>query len=271
MNRDARKIAVCFFGITRSLRHTIASIEENVLAPARLCGEVKIYAHFFRQKEIDNPRSGEVGELDTEEYRLLNPDWLQLEEPDTCLSRWNFEAIKGYGDHYYWNDGFRSMRNLMHQLHSLHEATGAVLADDADLCLFCRPDLRYHDSLGRHIQRGTKARHDLVQVPYWQPWHGLNDRFAIVTGREAIAAYGQRILLAQEFCQLGPQPLHAESLLKYAISKAGVRVKKFPERASRVRLDGTQAREIFNYPGTWKYRQKYGINFDRIMRVISRL
>lgn len=270
MTRNAgRPVAVCFFGITRSLTRTIASIEKNVLVPARTQGQVKVYAHFFQQKEVENPRSGEKGSLDQTEHRLLAPDWLQMEAPDTCLARWNFDGLKHYGDYRYWNDGFRSMRNLVHQLHSLHEVTEAVLADGAEQCLFCRPDLRYHDSLARPIRAALRARGDLVQVPYWQPWHALNDRFAIVSGRAAIAAYGQRIRLAHQFCAAGPRPLHSEQLLKYAIDEAGLAVRTIAARASRVRMDGTQVVEDFTYPGTVEFRRKYRVDINPVIRLIK--
>ena len=115
----------------------------------------KIYAHFFLQKEIDNPRSGEKGILDYEEYRLLPSDWLKLEEPDHCLAQWNFEGLKAWGDS--WQDEFRSLRNLIHQLHSLHTVTEAALADGTEVCLFCRPDLRHRRTPIRH-QPGKPSR-----------------------------------------------------------------------------------------------------------------
>jgi hypothetical protein len=58
------KIAVCFRGISRSLSHTIDSIRENVIAPSRAFGEVRVFTHLFDQKTINNPRSGEIGQLD---------------------------------------------------------------------------------------------------------------------------------------------------------------------------------------------------------------
>jgi hypothetical protein len=45
-----RKIAICIFRITRSLTFTIQNIVENVITPARELGEVKIFLHFFDQK-----------------------------------------------------------------------------------------------------------------------------------------------------------------------------------------------------------------------------
>ena len=113
------KIAICFRGISRSLTHTIESIRDNVFAPARELGEVKVFTHLFDQKEINNPRTGETGRLDTAEYQLLQSDWLTLEPPGECLAQHRFDALKSFGDP--WNDQFSSLRNLIHELHSLKQ------------------------------------------------------------------------------------------------------------------------------------------------------
>lgn len=248
----SRKVAVCFFGITRSLAHTRASIEAHVLTPTRKLSSPKIYAHFFLQREIDNPRSGEKGQLDHEEHRLLPIDWLKLEDPDLCLSQWNFEGLKAQGDS--WQDDFRSLRNLIHQLHSLNAVTEAALADAAEICLFCRPDLRYHDSLEPALTLALRTRGDCVLLPFWQAHGGQNDRFAICVGPKAIAAYGQRIRLAETFCRERAEALNSEFLLDFSLKRAGIPVRTIRARASRVRLDGVQRYEDFARP--WVSRVK---------------
>ena len=246
-------VALCFFGITRSLRFTLPSIEVNILQPltratATSGRQLRTYAHFFDQARIDNPRSGESGEMVSGEHLLLATDWLRLETPDLCLEAWKFEQIKTFGDR--WSDDFYSLRNLVHQLHSLRQATLVALESGAEIALFCRPDLRYHDSLGPAIARALhNPRRDLVQLPGWQSWAGLNDRFAVVSGRHAIRTYGCRIELALSFCQNLKRPLHAEELLLYAMDEGDVPLRTMCERASRVRLDGTEKAESFSLPG----------------------
>ena len=243
------RIAICFFGITRSLKHTIGSIEANVLAPARRAGDVTVLSHFFEQTRIDNPRSGEAADLDPEEHRLLPNDWLELEPPETCLERWDFEGLKAHGD--FWDDGFRSLRNLVHQQHSLHRVTTAALEADPDLVLFCRPDLYYHDSFEDQIARALRDRWPTVRLPDWQAWRGLNDRFAMARGQRAITSYGQRIEVAQQYCRWREAPLHAEGLLAHALRWRGVRVRTFPLRASRTRTNGDMIEENFT-PPPWR-------------------
>jgi hypothetical protein len=262
------RIAICFFGITRSLSHTLPSIEMNALGPARAAGSVRVYGHFFQERSLTEARSGESGALNPDEHRLLRPDWLQLEEPDDCLAQWDFEALKRYGD--CWNNEFRSLRNLVHQQHSLNLVTQAVLDDGAEICMFLRPDLRYHDSLAPAIARALRAARvgrNLVQLPDWQAWHGgHNDRFAIVAGSAAIAAYGKRAERMAEFCAVTGRPLHSEQLLRFALDRACVPVRTIRARASRVRLGGVEHAEDFQ--SAWaKERHRQIRRLNRVFRL----
>lgn len=214
----------------------------------------RIYGHFFLQAEIDNPRSGEKGPQDPEAHRLLPLDWVRLEEPELCLQAWGFDGLKAWGD--CWGDGFLSLRNLVHQLHSLRQVTLAALEDDADICLFCRPDLRYHDSLGPVLRRAIRAHSDKVFLPCWQAHGGQNDRFAIVAGQRAIAAYGRRIEQASAFCEARQAPLNSEHLLEFALRAAHISPTGITTRASRVRIDGTQRYEDFARPSVSLIKRK---------------
>lgn len=237
-------VAVCFFGITRSLGTTLSSIEENVLAPAREVGTLRVYAHLFRQEAIVNTRSGENGLVDLEEHRLLPCDWLELEEPEHCLPTWDFEGLKSAGDA--WSDDFRSLRNLVHQLHSLNRVTDIALSEGADLCVFARPDLYYHDSLAPTLHRAAVSRKDSVFLPFWGNWNGMyNDRFAICKGTQAISAYGKRIEDAKRFVSETGTPLHAEYLLRFRLDRARLKVRRLSARASRIRLGGRVQEEDF--------------------------
>ena len=111
------RIAVCFFGLSRSLRTTHESIRENVLDPCRRTGETVSLAHLYYQGRVTNVRSGEDAVLDPDDYRLLDLDavWLQFKVPAELASI--VERLKPFGDE--WNDGFSSLNNLIRQLYSL--------------------------------------------------------------------------------------------------------------------------------------------------------
>lgn len=248
------RIAVCFFGITRSLSHTLPSIEANMLGPAQATGcHVRRHAHFFDQAQIDNPRTGESGVLVQGEHDLLNLDQVTLEAPGDCLTQWDFEGLKSFGD--FWGTDFTSLRNLVHQLHSLNRVTGAALADGADIVIFARPDLEYHDSLAKPLRaavRAAQAGQTGVWLPWWQAWFGRNDRFAICVGQATIKAYGTRVTRMRDFCEQGPRPMHAEAFLSFVLEDAGVQVHPIGQRASRIRAGGQRADEEFLHPITRK-------------------
>jgi hypothetical protein len=238
------KIAVVFFGITRALRLTLPSITANLIDPARaIAQEVRLFGHFYRQSLIQNARSGEDGQLDPEEYRLLQLDQVELEEPGVCLDQYPMTEMQARGD--IWRDDFASFRNLVHQLHSLKRATLMAESYQPDIVIFARPDLFYHDSAAEHLDLLGRAHRSFVLVPDWSIWFGHNDRLALVKGAEGIAAYGKRADRMGEYCARGKR-LHSERFLKYALG--GQRVRTMHMRASRVRANGLQVLEDFT-PG----------------------
>ena len=237
------KIAVCFRGISRSLTHNIASIRDNVISPAKEFGEVKIFTHLYDQTEIDNPRSGEKGKLNSAEYHLLNSDWLSLESPDECLGYYNFEFLKSFGDP--WGDDFYSLRNVVHALHSLKQGWLAAQAWGADAYLFLRPDMFYHQSFSRVLADIQQKKRLGLCVPLWQGWNGCNDTFAIANTTAAARCYAERIDRVNNYCQLTGKPLSAELYLLDCLKEDKIPIWFMSLKASRVRFDGVFVRENF--------------------------
>jgi hypothetical protein len=236
-----KSAAVCFFGITRSLRYTHGSILRNVIEPLEGRASVRIYGHFFDQERIANPRSGEEGALDREDHRFLSFDSLEREAENPAAVQALFDELTPFGDS--WEDGFRSVRNLSHQLYSLKRVTQAALKDAPDLVIFVRPDLAYHDTLADVYDRALAAQSSVLLIPDWQEHGGRNDRFAIAVGVAAAESYGCRFDRATDY--VGPgTPLHSEKLLSHATSD--VEVQTIPHRASRIRFNGNINPEDFH-------------------------
>ena len=241
------QIAICFFGITRSLRFTAPSIERNVIQPARQLGNARIYAHFFEQSAAKQANGQSEGQFDLTDARLLRPDWLETEPPDQCLSLWGLQSLQEFGDR--WDDDFRSLRNMVHAMHSLHSVTTKALGDDPDVVVFVRPDLAYKDSLAPVIRQAIEMRSG-VFLPRWQSWGGLNDRFAIAGDRSAAEAWGLRARDMLEYCRQSSEPLHAERLLAFALRSRNVPVHPIDARAARVRASGRKVWENYGDEST---------------------
>jgi hypothetical protein len=229
-----------FFGLTRSLPHTAGAIRSGFYEPLRDDGIVTLRAgHFNLPQTIDNPRSGEFDILpDRAESALLELDLCWVEPQVHAAIAAEFALARGFVDAF--GDQYRSLANLCHQLRSLERLWSLLEllgAGEEDLVLLLRPDLLYLDMFDPvlHLAPLLDGRADLI-VPGWQSWGGYNDRFAFCTGRTA-KLYATRIRLFSEAC-LAMRGMHAESFLRFAIQRYGLRVVATDLRAVRVRANG---------------------------------
>lgn len=243
---SSKNVFLCFYGITRSLSFTVDSIKRNIIN--QLPPDVTIGGHFFNQKTINNVRSGEHGALIQDEWKLLPFDWIELSDPLEFQSNELFSQISDYGDT--WEDGYASLKNLMHQLYSLKMVTNWCLEHGAEIVVFARPDLLYHNSIHETFSRAFIEEKATTFLPLWQPHNGVNDRFSICVSRSAIIAYGKRYCRMLEFCRALETSLDSEQLLKYSLENSEIRLRSAAIKASRVRLDGTIKEESFSLSRT---------------------
>jgi hypothetical protein len=241
------RIAIALFGIPRGSDVTMPVIAENIIGACRASGETRIFYHLYKQSRVTNARSGDDASISAAAYAPFERFQGELEPPDICLSRWHYDIVRRFGDHY--RDDFQSVRNLLHQLHSLRRVTRVVEAWGPDVVVFVRPDLLYHQPLSGAAIASASRDALYCRIPDWQWWGGYNDRFA-VCGRRAASAYGRRAELAIEFSLRTGRPLHAERLLRYALRRQRAAVRLTRMRASRVRMNGRIVDEDFSWSRT---------------------
>lgn len=255
---SSRRFAVGFFGIPRSLKWTLRSIEDNVISPLREAGELNVFAHLYNQKEINNPRSGENVFVDQSDYGLLKCDEVILEDSGECLGHRKYQDILTYGDP--WGDEGKSLSNLVHQLNSLQRLSRLVESAKPDVVVLARPDLLYHDSLLpaclEHLQLPSRS----ITVPDWQWYDGVNDRCAIC-GYEAFLAYANRVDRIFEYLREGAGGLHSESFLFYCLNRSRIRIYPGRFRASRVRSNGFVVQENFRPVSASKKFRRLFVNW----------
>ena len=241
------RIALAVFGIPRGASLTFAPLMKNVVAQAGKAGDVALFGHFYDVREIDNSRSGEHGTLGAENFLAFADFNIRTEAPGECLAAYDLAAIRSHGD--YYGDDFRSVNNLVHQLHALKMVSERIRLHDPDVVLFVRPDLFYHDPFPAWMIADAARHPDRCYLPHWQWWGGYNDRFAIC-GRKAFLHYGSRIDHILDYCSRGHRPLHAERLLRETMRAGGIRLRHLPVRASRVRLGDLVKTENFDARAT---------------------
>jgi len=236
-----------FFGLTRSLHHTADAIRTGIYEPLQKAGVTTLRAgHFNLPETITNPRSGEFAIVpDRAESALLELDLCWVEQQrDTAIAA-EFAIARALPDAL--GDGYRSLANLCHQLHSLQRLWSLLQllgVDDRDIVLLLRPDLLYLDMLDPwlHLSPLLEGRADWI-VPGWQSWGGLNDRFAFCSGRAA-QMYATRMSLFPEGC-LSLRGMHAERFLQFVAQYRQLRVAFTDLRAARLRANGLIAANDF--------------------------
>ncbi len=130
-----KSVAICFFGLPRALEHPAPSIAEHLIAPLKAKSEAVCLAHLYRSS-IDPAQNSSA---------LLPLENCLTDTPEDVFARWPMGDILSCGD--YWYNNGASLRNLVLQLHSLHEVTELAVRSGAEHCFFVRPDLLCHDSL----------------------------------------------------------------------------------------------------------------------------
>lgn len=238
------RIGIVFYGIPRGGGQAYPAIVENIIIPASELGQIQVRYHFYNQKHVYNPLSAEIGPLPASDYAPFLCHKGELSAPEIIYNSFDVKHVFSFGDA--WGDGFISTSNLLRQLYSLQRVAVKILEFEPELVVFARPDLLYHDSLAGPILLASEARnHSVARLPNWH-WAsgGYNDRFAICTGR-AIRSFGLRLQLVDSFLLETGGPLHSEVFLKYALDRALIAVRPFPQTASRIRIGGRVVCEKF--------------------------
>jgi len=258
-NRLPPRIAIVCYGLPRSLRWTLRSIETNVRAPLSRHFRIDVALHSYIHNETySNPRTLEDNiQLDNDEWKALRPDIFKLESVATVKTQQEetLRAIADFGDP--WKDNLKSLSNILLALHSLEQATLLVLASNQkyDGALILRPDLYYLDPIDvvsfRDAIQQSSTRATLM-FPCWQSWWGVNDRF-MYGDFEYIMAIGRRIRAVKTYCETTHSALHSEKFLKWFISNIDARESPnrslalmcTNQRAIRIRSNGATRRELF--------------------------
>jgi hypothetical protein len=256
------KIAIGFYGITRSLGSTINSIRENIIDPCRNYADTQVFAHFYNQKNIENPRTLESGQLDQNEWKLLSSDFCKIDEIGESEELELCAEVRKFGNA--WEDGGQSTANLIRQLLSLKRLTNNIYdIDKYDIIIYVRPDMFYHDPIPIASLQNSIMKNSIF-LPGWAFGGGVNDRFS-VCGSTAALVFGNRIDFALSYCRKYKSPLQSERFLLYQLAVNKIIIKFFDIRATRIRSNGIWSDEYF---GTGNSIKKVDV---KIKSIIARL
>lgn len=235
---EPRSVAICFWGITRSLKYTFSSIHRNlfkVLKDANI--KYDIYLHTYTVTEpYTNKRASEFNLiLDNDEYKWLNPKVCMVEQQSEVDKRLGFEAYRTKGDP--WEKDrtdFATLNNHIRSLWSLKQVTNLWLPykNDYTHIMYCRPDVEYLKPLD---VRWFDLLSSAVAMPNFSLHTDVNDRFLIAKPMQALV-YGNRFDGALEYSK--ENPLHSEKYLAHILMAAEIRWKHLNFIFNRVRANG---------------------------------
>ena len=233
------KIAIGFFGITRSLKYTIKSINErifNVLKTNNI--EYDIYIHTYHLTNYKNIRTREVikdCDVDNDEYKLLNANYIEIDDQEEIETRINLLLYRTHKDP--WNTNYNSVDNFILAQYSKLRLTKMIEKNNTyyDYVLFMRPDCRYLDNLP--IQYLHLINNNSIIIPNFHLYGVIpfNDRFCI-SNMKTYKIYGEVFNLLLNISK--KKPLHSETIIGEIMNNNKLNIIRVPFNFTRVRFNG---------------------------------
>ena len=118
------KVAIIFWGLTRSLKYTHKSIKINILNVLDLYNiDYDIYMHTYKvEAPYSNKRSREFGvKLNFDEHKLIKPKIFISDNLSDVVSEIDFTQYRKNVDP--WYDGFKSQNNFILAMYSKKKIT----------------------------------------------------------------------------------------------------------------------------------------------------
>lgn len=199
------KIAVCYWGMTRSVKQTYPSHFEHFYHILKQRGiEYKVFLHTWktRQKNYVIWEHETTVPVDYEEYRLLLPDYFAIDDQDEFLNGLDFcdyfsnELYETYGGDtpHEWKP--QLIKNHLCALESQKRVFRMVSQTDErfDYVVFLRPDVLITNDFCVDQLAGDFD----ILLPSYDHFEGYNDRFAVLPLR-LCPLYANRIDEIKDF------------------------------------------------------------------------
>jgi len=240
-----KRIAICYWGMTRSLRHVYKTHEEKLFSVLRAAGyDIDIYIHSWKtEKNLIWQHSSPVP-IDYEEYKLLNPTKYKLDEQSTFLdsiafSDYFYEDLwKKHGNDRIFGEWIPELvRNHLCALESQKRVTQMMMSsgNPYEYVLYMRPDVEVHNNFP--VECLTKLQPMDCCIPNYQHYVGYNDKFAAMR-YEDCKEYSHRIDEIIDY-RKNIGNIRAERYVHYILTKYYKNIHQIDFKFTIVRPDGT--------------------------------
>lgn len=220
------KVALCFWGLARSLRITYKSIENRVLKVLKRNKiPYKIFMHTYEVNSLlNNSRTGERGvKLNNKEYKILNADYVEVDNQEEVKKKLNLKQYRTKRDP--WNTGYKSVDNFVLAMYS-KKRLWEIIEKSGENCthyIFLRPDVKYRNNL--MIKWLRKINNQQILIPLANQYKfRFNDRFAICK-YEVAKIYSNLYPYMLKYSKI--KPLHSETFNREMLIKLKRNIKIF--------------------------------------------
>jgi hypothetical protein len=261
------RVAVAFYGLSRSLNFTLPSIEKYVFEVLDRHGiAYDVFWSGMDTSYINNKRSNEMHmKLDTTEFMMMRPCVLNIVSQSVIIPsefKLYMQARAEFSRHKVdmFHDNLQSVKNLLGAFHSLHSAHSlikryslaenitydAVIVLRPDTAVLCEVDIAQHLPQMIAEEQERRAGNEAVNQSIWIP------DFGHATGHNDRAAYGSPSVMSLYMTRGAAFRDHAgvynvsyingETFLKFYLGYHKITVQPSALRLVRVRVDSSVPR-----------------------------
>jgi hypothetical protein len=252
-----KRVAIGFYGITRSLKHTLRSIYQNIFKPFEDNGiTYDIFIHTYKLSRYNNIRTKEYStDMDNSEYELLNPMEFKVESDPVV--RQNIGLEKYHNQRDVFHNNFNTVDNFIMAQYSKKQLVQLIEGKEKryDYVFFIRPDCAYLEKF--NLKHCFDCSNDTIIVPDFHLCCKFNDRFSICnTNNYKLMGniFDELLVISQKMS------LHPEKNIKLFLDLNKIKIKYIPFHFVRIRLNNLIAKRdyaIVKYISFLKIIEKY--------------
>ena len=235
-----KRVAIIFFGLTRSLKNIYNNLTENLFNELTNNGyNYEIFIHTYSlENPYINPWSGEsISNYDNTAYKILNPKYYIIENQNAVEKRLNINSYCSNLSNWKGCANTPEMkrylvRNMVLALHSKKMVTKLFKEhkNEYDYVIITRPDQMLNTKLNTNAFSILNDKN--IIIPYEHSYHGYNDRFCIAKPNVAIK-YGTAFYVLKLYSQIGT--VVSEVFMKDYLKSLGLKIIFSPIKSQLVR------------------------------------
>lgn len=210
LNNKPTRIAVCYWGLTRSTKKVYKSHYRKLFNLLRRYGfKYDVFMHTWNTRSKQRIWDNEIDKpIDYDEYKLLNPKFYRIDNQDQFTENLEFDKyfykgidgnLENLDNQDWWpKKAEKLILNHLCALESLKRVTEMVenSGKEYDLVMYVRPDVRLNNKFP--IKQILEIHDFDIVIPDFDHCAGYNDRFAVLNFKTA-QIYGKRIDGLAEF------------------------------------------------------------------------